>query len=225
MENQGKGPTGKALVIVDLQRDFLPGGAMSVPGGDDIVTRINDYLGVFQTKGLPVFAARDWHPQRTVHFREGGGQCPRHCVQGTEGAEFPTELHLPGSAMVVTKGLEGEGYSVFDGTVGDIGFADMARALGVSELFVCGLATERSVKLTVRDACREGFGVSVLIDAIRGFEAVPGDSALAVADMVRAGARLTALPQTMAEMGMVEGHARVHGGSKTAVESLQPARA
>jgi nicotinamidase/pyrazinamidase len=212
----------KALLIIDLQRDFMPGGACSVPAGDSIVARINDFIAAFVDKKLPVFASC----QRHAPTEATSGRHPGCCLRGCEGAEFPLELHLPESAMIVARYPEAETdrLSVFDGAVGDIGFADMLRALGVRELFIGGLATDRSVRETVRDAREEGFSVSVLIDAVRGFEVIPGDSALAVADMVKAGARLTTLSKVCAAIGA--SHRAVYGqdGEGVPAKPLQEAK-
>ncbi|MBD3314949.1 MAG: isochorismatase family protein [Chitinivibrionales bacterium] len=224
MDTNYKEMSEKALVIVDLQRDFLPGGIKPVPNGDDIIARINEYVSIFSANNLPIFASRDCRPSGTSSGAHDGAVEP--CIEGSEGAEFPIELHLPESAMIVTKSgiLTSENVSVFAGTVGDIQFADMAHALGITELFVCGLGTDCSLKESVKDARREGFGVSLLIDAIRGFEAVPGDSALAVAEMVKAGARLTALPKAAAGLSADKTRERKHGAATTA-KSLQTTQA
>src|SRR5919202_5693269 len=100
----------RALMIVDVQNDFCPGGALAVPRGDEVVPAFNRYIDAFRAHGLPVYLSRDWHPARTTHFKEDGGLWPPHCVQGTRGAEFHPDLRLPAAAVVVFKGMgESEG--------------------------------------------------------------------------------------------------------------------
>ena len=185
---------GDALIIVDLQNDFLPGGALAVPGGDAVVPVLNQCLRAFGAQSLPIFATRDWHPLGHCSFAERGGPWPPHCVAGTPGAAFAAKLHLPSSAQVISKatGTEEEAYSGFQGTDLDA----RLRALGVQRLVVGGLATDYCVLRTVLDACDLGYQVLVLEDAIRPVEVEPGDGARALAQMQEAGAhsvRSTAL--------------------------------
>ena len=107
--------TKKALLIVDVQNDFCPGGALAVPQGDSIVAAINKYIRIFAKRKLPIFASRDWHPVRTRHFRDFGGEWPAHCVQNTKGAQFHPKLRLPKDAVLLYKGMspEEDSYSVF----------------------------------------------------------------------------------------------------------------
>ncbi len=136
-------PTAKgkrsALLIVDLQNDFCPGGALAVHGGDRIVQVINEYIKLFSEARLPIFASRDWHPEVTKHFQEYGGLWPPHCVQGTWGAEFHPDLHLPPNTIILTKGEdpEEESYSAFQ-SIDREGkpFAEALRTDEVSHLYV-----------------------------------------------------------------------------------------
>ena len=180
-----------ALVIVDVQNDFCPGGSLAVADGDKAVAVLNRHIEKFDRAGLPIFATRDWHPARTRHFNTDGGPWPPHCVQGTEGGKFHPALALPNSAVVVSKGMsfEADSYSGFEATdAAGAGLAERLRGLGVERIFVGGLATDYCVKFTVLDGLKEGFKVTLLEDAIRGVNLRPGDSAQAIEEMMRAGA-------------------------------------
>ncbi|OLB97409.1 MAG: nicotinamidase [Candidatus Rokubacteria bacterium 13_1_40CM_68_15] len=185
-------PSRDALVVVDVQNDFCPGGSLGVPDGDAVVPVLNAYAALFQAAGAPVFASRDWHPARTKHFQSGGGVWLPHCVQGTAGAEFHPGLALPDDATVISKGHDpGEdAYSCFQAETDDgMPFAAALGERGVNRLFVGGLATDYCVKATVLDALKEGFEVVVLEDASRAVDLKPGDGERAMAEIVAAGAR------------------------------------
>ncbi len=175
-----------ALIIVDVQNDFLPGGALAVPHGDAIVPVLNQYIECFCRHGLPVFATRDWHPANHCSFHDQGGPWPAHCVAGTNGAEFPPTLHLPADVRVISKAgqPEKDAYSGFDGTA----LHDALQEAGASRLFIGGLATDYCVLSTVQDALRLGYRVCLLADAIRAVNVNDGDDVRAVADMRAAGA-------------------------------------
>ena len=178
---------GDALVVVDVQNDFLPGGSLAVPGGDEVVPVLNRYLAAFARRGLPIFATRDWHPPNHCSFQPHGGPWPPHCVQGTPGAAFATALELPTSTVLITlKGTQPEkdAYSGFDGTDLDA----RLRAQGVGRLFVGGLATDYCVLCTVEDGLKIGYAVVLLQDAIRAVNVRPGDGERAEAEMIRLGA-------------------------------------
>jgi nicotinamidase/pyrazinamidase len=183
-----------ALLVIDVQRDFCPGGALAVAEGDRVVVPLNAAAARFAAAGRPVIATRDWHPRRTIHFQEFGGTWPPHCMQGTPGAEFHPDLELPPSAVVVSSGMreDEDGYSAFD-AVDDAGrpVADLLRAQGVRRLYIGGLATDYCVKASVLDAREMGFDVTVLEDAVRAVNVQPGDGDRALATMREAGARLT----------------------------------
>jgi nicotinamidase/pyrazinamidase len=176
-----------AFVIVDLQRDFLPGGSLGVSGGDRVLEPINRCLDLFSERALPVFASRDWHPPQHCSFREQGGPWPPHCVAGSRGAEFAEGLHLTDQAGIVSKGsrVERDAYSAFAGT----DFEGRLRAAGVKRLFVAGLATDYCVLQTVCDALALRFEVVVLRDAVAAVDAQPGDGERAIAQMQELGAR------------------------------------
>jgi nicotinamidase/pyrazinamidase len=182
-----------ALIIVDVQNDFCPGGALGVNEGDQVVAVLNRLIAKFDRAGWPVIATRDWHPERTIHFNTHGGAWPRHCVQGTSGAEFHRELALGRDAVVVSKGMEedADSYSGFDGVdPRGLPLTDILRERGVTRLLVGGLATDYCVKQTALDGLRQGFEVVVLEDAVRGVNLKPDDSHQAFEEMKRAGAEI-----------------------------------
>lgn len=178
--------SGDALLIVDVQNDFLPGGSLAVPSGNEVVPVLRRYLTLFQTRGLPIFASRDWHPANHCSFREQGGPWPPHCIAGTPGAELASDLALPPSAILINKAdsPDKDAYSAFEGTPLD----DLLRVRGVRRLFVGGLATDYCVLNTVRDAVAHGYAVVLLTDAIRAVNVRPDDGAKAEAEMRRLGA-------------------------------------
>ncbi len=175
-----------ALIIVDVQQDFLPGGALAVPRSDEILPVLNGYIERFRAAGLPVVVTRDWHPPDHCSFKPQGGPWPVHCVAGTAGAGFPLELKLPEDVRIVSKAEDPmqDAYSGFSGT----NLSAMLRALGIQRLFIGGLATDYCVLNTVLDALRKGFGVFLLEDAIRAVNVRPGDGERAVARMRERGA-------------------------------------
>jgi nicotinamidase/pyrazinamidase len=175
-----------ALVVVDVQRDFLPGGALAVPDGDRVVPALQRYLERFEHLGRTIIFTRDWHPADHVSFHAQGGPWPPHCVVGQPGAEFAPGLRLPTSAMVLSKATrpDAEAYSGFEGT----DLAARLRQQGVKRLLVGGLATDYCVRATVLDALREGFEVLLLVDAIRPVDLQPGDGERAIQSMLQAGA-------------------------------------
>jgi nicotinamidase/pyrazinamidase len=183
-----------ALLIVDLQNDFCPGGALAVPDGDAVVAPINRATAAAEAAGASVFASRDWHPADSSHFVDHGGRWPRHCVQGTRGAELHAALRLPADARIVTKGdsaADPHGYDAFDGRLDDgRTLAEALGSQGVTRLVVAGLATDYCVKNSVYGARRVGLHVTVLVDAVRAVDLQAGDAVRAVADMLAAGAAL-----------------------------------
>jgi nicotinamidase/pyrazinamidase len=179
--------TSDALLIVDVQNDFLPGGSLAVPRGDEVVPVLNRYVRAFAVQNLPVYATRDWHPERHCSFRAQGGIWPPHCVAGTRGAEFAAALRLPPSAVVISKATtpEQDAYSGFQGTNLD----QQLRSAGIRRLFIGGLATDYCVLNTVRDALRLGYQVLLLGDAIRAVDVQPGDGQRAEEEMIKLGAQ------------------------------------
>ena len=186
-----------ALVVVDVQRDFCPGGALAARDGDRILPALNHYLAAAAAVGMPVYASRDWHPAVTTHFNTDGGPWSPHCVQGTAGAQFHPGLALPEDAIVVSKGDDPKlpGYSAADGhTPEGASFLDDVRTRGIDTLYVAGIATDYCVKQTVLDARQAGLRVTVLTDAVAGIDAQPGDVARALAAIGNAGAELASGP-------------------------------
>jgi len=182
-----------ALLVVDMQKDFCPGGALAVPDADRIVPSLNRYLGEARARDMPVYASRDWHPPVTSHFKEFGGQWPPHCVQGSEGARFHADLRLPSDAIVIAKGDDpsAAGYSAFEGhtTDGATLLSDLQHR-HVTRLYVSGVATDYCVRATALDAVRNGFDVRILSDAIAGIDLHPGDVDRALGELTQAGARI-----------------------------------
>ena len=175
-----------ALVVVDVQNDFCPGGALPVPEGDQVVPVLNEYIRIFSSLGMPIYFTRDWHPSNHISFKPQGGIWPDHCVQGTKGAHFNPALSLPEDAAIISKGtdLMEEAYSGFQGT----GLADRLKRQGIRRLFIGGLATDYCVKETVLDALEAGFETIYLEDASKGVEVAPGDTSKTTAQMQEAGA-------------------------------------
>lgn len=177
----------RALLVVDVQNDFCPGGSLAVDHGDDVVKPLNKLIGQFLANGEPVYETRDWHPADTKHFAAYGGTWPVHCVQGTPGAQFHPKLNQDSRIRVVSKGLgDTDCYSAFDET----DLADELHRLGVTEVWVGGLATDYCVKNTVLDALKEGFEVKAVENAMRAVNLKPGDDERALAEMRAAGAQI-----------------------------------
>jgi nicotinamidase/pyrazinamidase len=182
----------KALLIIDFQNDFVPGGALAVEEGDEIaepIRRLADEVDV-------IVATRDWHPPDHASFETQGGPWPIHCVQGTPGAQLHASIDDLDIEAIVDVGRErdDEGYSGFENS-------DLARILrdrDVDEVYVVGLATDYCVRASAIDACREGFDVTVVSDAVRGVEVEPGDSERALADVAEAGARIASSSELLA---------------------------
>ena len=190
-----------ALLLVDVQNDFCPGGALAVPEGDRVVPAINAYIEQFDRAGLPIFASRDWHPSHTRHFRSAGGPWPPHCVQNTPGAAFHPAMRLPEGTTVLTKGTDpvDDGYSAFEATdpAGRL-LPERLEEEQIERLFVAGLATDYCVRASVLDARARGIDTVLLLDAVRGIDVEAGDVARALDEMLRAGAR-TATRATLHE--------------------------
>ncbi len=183
-----------ALIIVDVQNDFCPGGALGVTGGDDIIPLINSCIELFKTDRLPIIASRDWHPRVTKHFKEFGGLWPVHCVRGTSGAEFRAGLLLPPDTLVFSKGIDPEqdDYSALHARADDgTPLPEFLKKEGTRHLYLCGLATDYCVRQTALEGLRQGFVITVLVDAVRGVNLAPGDSDRALEEIENAGARLT----------------------------------
>jgi len=178
---------GDALLIVDVQNDFLPGGSLAVPRDDSVVPVLNRYLDIFAEQNLPVYATRDWHPPLHCSFRAQGGMWPPHCIAKTTGAAFAAVLQLPPAAVIISKATtpEQDAYSGFQGTDLD----SRLHAAGIRRLYIGGLATDYCVLNTVRDALRLGYQVLLLGDAIRAVDVQPGDGLRAAEEMTGLGAQ------------------------------------
>jgi nicotinamidase/pyrazinamidase len=184
---------GDALIVVDVQRDFLPGGSLAVPRGDEVLTVLNGYIALFRQAQLPIVATRDWHPPEHCSFQAQGGPWPPHCVAGSRGAGFAVMLELPCESIIVSKGTaaDQDAYSGFEGTELD---ALLSKA-GVTRVFVGGLATDYCVSNTVRDALRLGYATVLLTDAVRAVDVQAGDGERAIDEMLNAGAIVATLTQ------------------------------
>jgi len=188
---------GDALLIVDLQNDFLPGGRLAVPQGDLVIPPINQLITLYRAHGLPVYASRDWHPIDHCSFIEQGGPWPSHCVAHTEGARFSSGLALPDDAILVSKAesAEVDAYSAFSGT----GLAGDMAERGIRRVAVCGLATDYCVLNSVLDGLKAGFEILLVPDAMRAVDVNRGDGDHAMARMLGAGA----LPVRLSQGGLV----------------------
>ncbi len=194
-----------ALLIVDVQNDFCPGGSLAVPNGDEVVEPLNIMIERALKEGWSVIASRDWHPRETRHFIEFGGKWPAHCIQNTPGAKFHPGLKLPPQTIIVSKGTGDEdAYSAFDGdtpasvtgavTCEQIPLEEVLLRLDVKKLFVGGLATDYCVKATVLDALRLGYKAYVLYHACRAVNINPDDGRKALYEMLEAGAVISFEP-------------------------------
>lgn len=175
-----------ALLVTDIQNDFLPGGALGIGGGDTIIPILLIYIRRFHTRQLPIFLTRDWHPPNHCSFRDQGGRWPAHCIAGTPGSLPPPTFETPASAVIVYKAIDPdqEAYSAFQQTA----LNRHLRALGICRLFIGGLATDYCVLNTVKDAVALGYDVYLLMDGIRAVNVRPEDGRLAEQEMIRLGA-------------------------------------
>jgi nicotinamidase/pyrazinamidase len=175
-----------ALVVVDIQNDFCPGGALPVDDGDKVVPILNKYIERFRKAGAPILFTRDWHPPDHSSFKAQGGTWPMHCVQNSEGARFHPDLYIPPEGEIVSKADKtDEAYSFFKG----IDLAQKLKERGIKRLLIGGLATDYCVKETVLDGLKYGFEVFHLDDASRGVNVNPDDSERALQEMVAMGAK------------------------------------
>ncbi len=176
-----------ALIVVDVQNDFMPWGALPVPEGDKVVEPLNRYIKLFEKYGNPVYYTRDWHPENHISFKGYGGIWPPHCVQDTEGAKFHKDLYIPlDNKFIISKGTsrDFDAYSGFQGTI----LHDLLQERGIRRVFVGGLATDYCVKNTVLGALNLGYEAILLTDAIKGVNVNPDDSEKAIDLMYSKGA-------------------------------------
>jgi nicotinamidase/pyrazinamidase len=183
---------GDALLVIDIQNDFLPGGRLAVAVGDQVIPVMNNYIDRFIQRQLPVFATCDWHPKNHGSFIKQGGPWPEHCIAGSTGAEFARDLYLPATAPVFSTGIEVEndGYSGFENP--DLN--KQLQQLGISRLFIGGLATDYCVLYTVCDALNRNYEVLLLTDAVRAVNVHKQDGEQAINKMILKGA----IPITLA---------------------------
>lgn len=179
--------TGDALLVADIQNDFLPGGALGVAGGDTILPALRSYLGRFRDRRLPIFLTRDWHPPGHCSFRDRGGPWPVHCVAGSPGSLPPPDFEAPPGAVIIYKAIDAddEAYSAFHNTL----LQRHLQALGVRRLFIGGLTTEYCVLNTVKDARALGYETRILMDGMKPVNLSPEDGRRAEEEMIRLGAR------------------------------------
>jgi nicotinamidase/pyrazinamidase len=187
-----------ALLVVDLQRDFCPGGALAVEDGDRVVEPANQLIELFELRGWPVYFTRDWHPENHCSFEAQGGAWPAHCIAGTPGAEFHQNLQVPKHATVISKADEQdkEAYSGFEGT----DLRDRLVREKVDSVIVAGLTLDYCVKTTALDAHRFGLEVCVAIDAVRAVNTDPGDGRRAIMHMQVRGVHFRETPELIEEL-------------------------
>ena len=180
--------SGDALLIVDVQNDFCPGGALAVKDGDQVVQVLNKWIEDAQSGGIPLYASRDWHPPGHISFKKRGGPWPPHCVQGTNGAAFHPDLNLPSNVEIISKADQPDvdSYSAFGGT----DLTSRLRSDRIRRLWIGGLTQDYCVRFTALDAIREGFEVHVIVDGTRAVNVHPDDGRRALEEIQRAGAIL-----------------------------------
>jgi nicotinamidase/pyrazinamidase len=214
-----------ALIVVHVQNCFLPGAALPVPEGNQIIPVLNEYITIFKNAGLKIFATRDWHPPNHISFKEQGGPWPPHCIQNSDDAKFAQSLRLPNGTHIISSATdpEREAYSGFDGT----DLAEQLKNAQVSRVFVGGLATDYCVRATVLDGLEAGFNVVLLIDAIRGIDVEPGDVETAIRDMIKGGAEQAVLedfPEPIATLTPEIGAERIADDPLTRAEIKKKTR-
>lgn len=175
----------KALLIVDVQNDFCPGGALAVKDGDKVIEPLNRMTAYALKNDWEIFVSRDWHPADTKHFEKW----PVHCVQNTHGAMLRQDLKLHGRMYIVTKGTSknDDGYSPFEGTIYGRPLDEYLREFKIKDLYIGGLATDYCVKAAALDAVRNGYKTYLLLDACRAVNLNPDDGQKAIQEMSNAG--------------------------------------
>jgi len=176
---------GDALLVVDVQNDFCPGGSLAVSHGDEVVPILNRWIDEAVRSRVTVFASRDWHPANHVSFMQRGGPWPPHCVQNTSGAAFHPGLRLPTDVRLISKAetADVDSYSAFGGT----DLSEQLRRAGVQRVWIGGLTQDYCVRETAMDAIREGFETHVIVSATRAVNLRPDDGKQAIDDIRRAG--------------------------------------
>ncbi len=188
-----------ALIVVDLQNDFCPGGTLAVPEGDQIIPTVQRWIRRFQDQGCPIIFTQDAHPAHHISFTEQGGPWPPHCVQGTPGADLHPDLTIPLDAIYVEKGFlpDVDAYSGFEGMVKnsdgirtEASLQQLLDSREIRTIYLAGLATDYCVKATAMDALRLGYQVKVINHAIRGVNVKPDDSLSALVELIARGAHV-----------------------------------
>ena len=181
--------SGDALIVVDMQNDFLSGGSLAIPGEDKIIPLLNRYIFYFQTHELPIIATRDWHPADHYSFQPQGGPWPPHCITGSKGAAFHPDLELPVNIHIISKATSQEknAYSGFT----DTQLNALLQSLNIRRVFICGIATEYCVLNTVKDALQFHYVTFILEDAISAISQQAEDGQHALEEMIRLGAMPT----------------------------------
>lgn len=186
----------KALLIVDVQNDFCPGGALGVPEGDCVVPVLNQWISMFRRKNCPIFVSRDWHLIHSQHFKAYGGEWPSHCIQNTPGAEFHPDLNIPKEVCIISKGInpDDEGYSALKGIdQKDQDLLSILQKESISTLYIGGLATDYCVKHSAIDAVQAGIETYVIEDAVRAVGMKEHDEREAKEEMKKAGVEFIVL--------------------------------
>ncbi|MCL4495925.1 MAG: nicotinamidase [Firmicutes bacterium] len=191
-----------ALIVVDFQNDFCPGGTLAVSEGDQIYPVVQDLVNEFEDRHRPIVFTRDYHPSNHISFVNRGGPWPPHCVQGTYGFEFFPKLRIPDNAAHFFKGYlkDADAYSGFEGclatngTITGITLESWLHSQNVHQVYITGLATDYCVKATAIDATRAGFDTIVITNGVKGVNVSPHDSERALNDMKQAGACLLEWP-------------------------------
>lgn len=185
-----------ALIIVDMQNDFMDDGALPVKGARAIIPQVVKTIGHMLAHDAAIITTQDWHPVDHSQLQPNGGPWPVHCIEGSDGADLVTELKqaLPADHMYILKGDEKDkdGYSGFEGFAfidgpGEIPLNDLLHTLGITHVYVCGVATDYCVKATAIDAAKAGYVTAVVTNAIAGVEVNPGDIVAAMKEMTDAG--------------------------------------
>ena len=187
--------TGDALVLIDVQNDFLPGGALAVPDGNEIIAPLNRSIGEFARHHLPIFATLDRHPGNHCSFRAQGGPWPPHCIAGSQGARFAAQLQLLPDVHIISKATRADidAYARFQ----DTDLAQQLGDLGCIRIFIGGLATDYCVRATALDALAAGFEGVVLADAVRAVDVQPGDGQRALQEIRARGAQVVATQRVL----------------------------
>lgn len=183
-----KTTNGHALLVIDLQLDFMPEGALAVKDGDKIIPVINKLVKLFSAKEDMIFFSRDWHPEKHCSFFENGGTWPEHCVRGSRGARFHPDVQIPETSKIISKATteSKDAYSAFE----DTELAEELEKNNINTLYVCGLATDVCVRSTVLDGLELGLTIIVVSDAVKAVELEPGDGDRAIQEMNAAGAEI-----------------------------------